>query len=792
MVNESRLIIRKAAVLGAGVMGAQIAAHLTSAGIPTILYDLPAQSGNKNAIINSALQSLTKLKPDPLATSGMQALITPANYDSDLALLGSCDLVIEAIAERLDYKQRLYQTISPHLAKNAIFASNTSGLSIQELAEQLPHELKPRFCGIHFFNPPRYMKLVELIPHEKTDETLLSELETFLVTYLGKGVVYAKDTPNFIANRIGVFGMLAALHHSRELKLSPDKVDGLTGPLIGRPKSATFRTMDVVGLDTMNHVVQTLKQHLTDDPWNHLFQLPDWILQLIERGALGQKAQAGIYKKEKTGIVVYDFHEGNYRAADSTIDPQILAILTLKNPVERFAALHKSEHPQAQFIWRIFRDHFHYSAYHLEAIAQTTRDLDLCMRWGYGWQQGLFETWQSGDWHKIAKLISQDITAGKALSKQPLPAWATELDFNGAYLQGKAYAPAKDVYLPREGLPVYQRQLFPELVLTETADEGKTVFETDAIRMWTQNDNIAIVSFKTKKHTICVDVLAGIQEAIARAEKDFDALVLWQRDGADFSFGANLKIVNEALQTKSSDKVEKTVTAFHETALKLRYAAIPTVAAIRGMTLGGACELSMHTSKIVAAFETYIGLVEVGVGILPAGGGTKELAMRAAKCTLPGGHFNQLKVYFEQIAMAKVSTSGLDAKKLNYLQTTDNVVMNNEELLFVAKKQAQALADSGYHAPLPYLFPVLGKPGIANLMTWLINMREGEFISEHDFLIGSKIAEVICGGKVDAFSMVDEKWLLRLELNAIMELAQTAKTIDRIKYMLENGKPLRN
>lgn len=792
MASNSKLLIRKAAVLGAGVMGAQIAAHLTSAGVQTVLFDLPSPSGNKNAIVDSALQALKKLKPNPLATDGAESLIIPANYESDLALLETCDLVIEAIAERLDYKQRLYQTVSPYIAKQAIFASNTSGLSIQELAEQLPVELRSRFCGIHFFNPPRYMKLVELIPHATTDQALLKDLETFLVTRLGKGVIYAHDTPNFVANRIGVFGMLAALHHSRELKLAPDKVDALTGPLIGRPKSATFRTMDVVGLDTMNHVVQTLKNHLPDDPWSRLFQLPDWILQLIERGALGQKTQAGVYKKDRSGILVYDFHDAGYRAADANIDPQIAAILQAADPVQRFTQLQKSEHPQAQFIWRIFRDHFHYCAYHLAEIAQTTRDIDLSLRWGFAWQQGLFEIWQTADWHKIVALINHDIAAGKTLSDAPLPAWVTAASFQGAYREGKAYAPLQEAYLPRADLPVYKRQLFPDLLLTESVDEGTTVFETDAVRMWTQNDNIAILSFKTKKNTISIDVLQGIQEAIDRAERDFSALVLWQRTGADFSFGANLKIVNEALQSKSADKVAATVSAFHETALRLRYATIPSVAAIRGMTFGGACELSMHTSKIVAAFETYIGLVEVGVGILPAGGGTKELAMRAAKCTLPGAHFNQIKVYFEQIAMAKVSTSGIDARKLNYLQPQDIVVMNNDELLLVAKKQAQALAESGYHAPLPYLFPVVGKTGIANLMTLLINMREGQFISDHDFLIGSKIAHVLCGGQVEAMSMVDERWLLRLELEAIMELAQSTKTIERIKYMLENGKPLRN
>lgn len=791
MSTTEKLNIRQAAVLGAGVMGAQIAAHLTNAGIQTILFDLSSDKGNQNAIVEESLKSLKTLKPFPLAEEGMENYIIPANYNADLEKLKNCDFVIEAISERFDWKQSLYQKVCPYLSKEVIFVTNTSGLSIEKLAKELPPELKSRFCGVHFFNPPRYMKLVEIIPHPKTDPFLLEQLETFLVSRLGKGVIYAKDTPNFIGNRIGVFSLLATLHHSRELGLAPDIVDALTGPLIGRPKSATYRTMDVVGLDTMAHVVNTLKQDLTDDPWSAYFDLPDWIIHLIDKGAFGQKKGIGVYKKVGQQIQVYDFHDKTYRLATTHIENDVLTLLRQKDPVLRFESLKQSKLPQAQFLWRVFRDLFHYCAYHLESIAHTSRDIDLAMRWGYGWQQGPFEIWQSAFWQKVAQWVSEEIEAGLAMSQAPLPTWVSQPGFAGPYQQGKSFSPKMQAFEAPSSLAVYRRQYFPDQVITEQPNEGDTVFETPAVRMWTLGDKIPILSFKTKKNCIGPDVLEGIQEAIARAEKDFDALVIWQRHDADFSVGANLSAVNEATGNRL-EFVEKFVTAFQQTALALRYAKIPTVAAIRGLTFGGACELSMHATRIVAAFETYIGLVEVGVGLLPAGAGSKELAYRAALRAVDGDIFKVLRLYFDQIAQAKVSVSAIDAKRLNYLQPQDVIVFNTDELLYMAKKQATMLADLTYHPPLPPKFAVAGKPGIANLRTYLVNLKEGGFISEHDFFIGCQVARVLCGGEVEAGSVVNEDWMLQLEREGILALAKTNETMERIKYTLEKGKPLRN
>ena len=391
----SQIRIRKVAVLGAGVMGAQIAAHLVNANVETILFDLPAKEGSKNGIVDKAIANLGKLSPAPLAAKDRAAAIIPANYDQNLEWLKGCDLIIEAIAERLDWKKDLYAKILPFVGPKAILASNTSGLSINSLAEVLDESLHHRFCGVHFFNPPRYMHLAELIPCARTDKAVLEGLEGFLVTTLGKGVVYAKDTPNFIGNRIGVFSILSTLHHTAAFGLGFDEVDALTGPLLGRPKSATYRTSDVVGLDTMAHVIKTMADTLPDDPWHQYFKAPEWLQALIAKGALGQKTGAGIFQKRGKDIVVIDLAKQDYRPATGEAAPEVVEILKLKDPAEKFAKLRASEHKQAQFLWSIFRDLFHYSAYPLESIADTARDVDLAIRWGYGWSLGPFETWQA-------------------------------------------------------------------------------------------------------------------------------------------------------------------------------------------------------------------------------------------------------------------------------------------------------------------------------------------------------------------------------------------------------------
>ncbi len=787
-----RILIRKAAVLGAGVMGAQIAAHLANANVKPILFDLPAKEGkDKSAIANKAIEGLAKLNPSPIATASAAKQIVAANYDEHLELLRECDVVIEAISERMDWKKSLFEKVAPFIGANAIFASNTSGLSITELGKSLPAELRKRFCGIHFFNPPRYMRLVELVPTPDTDPAVLDRLETFLTTTLGKGVIRAKDTPNFVANRVGVFSMLATMHHTLAFKLGFDEVDALTGPAIGRAKSATYRTADVVGLDTMAHVIKTMADTLPNDPWAAYYKAPDWLAALVAKGALGQKSKAGIFTKKGKDILVLDVAKQDYRVSAGDVYPDVQAILKEKNPGEQLAKLRASTNPQGQFLWAIFRDLFHYVAVHLGDIAHCARDVDFAIRWGFGWQRGPFEMWQAAGWQQVAGWIAEDIAAGKTMTKAPLPKWVTD-GRSGVHSSEGSYSAETGKMVPRSKLPVYARQLFPETVIGEKlGDKGTTVFEDEGVRMWHQGDRIAIVSFKSKMHSLGVEVLQGLNRAIDEAEKGFDALVIWHE--APFAVGANLKAAIESLKAGKFDDFEKMVALFQQTSQRLKYSLVPTVAAVEGMALGGGCEFVMHSQRAVVALESYIGLVEAGVGLLPAGGGLKEFAERSVAWANGGDPMPQLQRFFKQAAMGEVSKSAENAREMGYLKASDLVIFHPAELLYVAKEQARAMAESGVRPTLaPAQIPVAGDTGVATLKMLLVNMKEGGFISDHDYEIASRIAEVVCGGEVTPGSIVDEKWLLDLERRNFVELAKTPKTQERIEYMLKSGKPLRN
>ncbi len=796
----SNFIVRKVAVLGAGVMGAQIAAHCANANVPVVLFDLPAKEGDPNGIVKKALDGLKKLEPSPLAAKDRVAYVDAANYDSGLEQLRGCDLIIEAIAEKMEWKLDLYKKVAPFVAGHAIFASNTSGLSINKLSEALPEALRGRFCGIHFFNPPRYMQLVEIIPCQASAAPMLDDLETFLTTTLGKGVVRALDTPNFVANRVGVFSMLAVMHHTARLGLGFDVVDALTGPAIGRPKSATYRTADVVGLDTLAHVIGTMQATLPDDPWHPHYAVPGWLTLLVQQGALGQKTRAGIYKKEGKAIHVVDLATQGYRPSGGEVDAEVAAILKIRNPAEKFEKLRAHSSVQAQFLWAIFRDIFHYCAFHLESIAGNARDVDLAMRWGFGWREGPFETWQAAGWQAIANAVKADIEAGQAMSAAPLPAWVWGDEKAGRVgVHGKAgsYSASAKAEQPRSTLPVYARQIFPERVLGEAEERGTTVFESEGVRMWTApgDADIAVLSFKSKANTLGPDVLEGIIEAVARAERDYQGLVIWQTR-PPFSAGANLAALAPALQAKDFAGLEKGVARFQQMSQTLKYAQVPVVAAVNGMALGGGCEVVMHSSRAVAALESYIGLVEAGVGLIPAGGGCKEFALRASEAAarISGGDvFLFLQPVFQTVAMANVSKSALEARELGFLRESDPVVFNAQEILHVARQTARALAEAGWRPKLPPRgIKVAGRNGIATLEMMLVNMREGGMISAHDYRVAKGAAAALCGGDVETGTLVNEDWLLAVERHEFVELLKTEKTQQRIAHMLETGKPLRN
>ena len=797
----NKLIVRKAAVLGAGVMGAQIAAHLANADVPVVLFDLPAKEGERNGVVNKALDALKKLSPAPLASRGKLKFVDAANYDEHLPLLAECDLVIEAIAERMDWKNELYAKIAPHLAAHAVVASNTSGLSINALAQGLPAALRPNFCGIHFFNPPRYMRLVEIIATRDTDAGVLDALETWLTSRLGKGVIRALDTPNFVANRVGVFSILAVMHHTAAFRLGFDEVDALTGPQIGRPKSATYRTADVVGLDTLAHVVKTMQDTLPDDPWHRHFVTPDWLAALIAQGALGQKTKCGIFRKQGKEIQVLDPARKDYRASTGTVAEEVAAILKNRNPAEKFAALRAAAHPQAQFLWAIFRDVFHYCAVQLEHIADNARDVDFAMRWGFGWAQGPFETWQAAGWQEIAQAIAADIAAGKAMSAAPLPAWVTD-GRGGVHVPAGSWSASKHAYVPRPALPVYRRQLFPEPILgaggTAPEQAGETLYRNEGVRLWRLPEidaGIGILSVTSKNHTLGNEVLDGILAAVRQAETTLDGVVIWHT--APFALGANLKQVSEACAAGQFDLLERTVEKFQRTAQILKYAQVPVVAAVQGMALGGGCEFLMHCAKRVLALESYVGLVEAGVGLIPAGGGCKEFAVRAAQwaaqSATPGEVFDFLQPAFQTIAMAKVAGSALEAIDFGFARPSDTVLFNADELLWVALREARNLADAGYAPPLPARdIPVAGRTGIATLEMMLVNMKEGGMISAHDYRVAKAAAIALCGGEVEGGSRVDEEWLITVERRLFVELLKTPETQARIAHTMETGKPLRN
>ncbi|MCK6430611.1 MAG: 3-hydroxyacyl-CoA dehydrogenase family protein, partial [Burkholderiaceae bacterium] len=489
----SNFIVRKVAVLGAGVMGAQIAAHCVNAKVPVVLFDLPAKEGPKNGIVLKAIENLKKLNPAPLGNKDDAQYIEPANYEEHLELLRGCDVIIEAIAERMDWKHDLYRKVAPHIRADAIFASNTSGLPIAKLAEVMNTELKQRFCGVHFFNPPRYMHLVELIPTPATKPAILDDLETFLTSTLGKGVVRAKDTPNFIANRVGIFGMLATIKEAEKYGIPYDVVDDLTGSKLGRAKSATFRTADVVGLDTMAHVIKTMQDTLpaSIDPFAAHFVTPPVLKALVEKGALGQKTGAGFYRKDGKVIKVLDPKKQDYVESTGKADELVARILKKKDPAERLKLLRETDHPQAKFLWAIFRDAFHYIAVHLESIADTARDVDFALRWGFGWNTGPFETWQAAGWKQIAEWVQSDIDKGEALSRASLPKWVFEgpvAKAGGVHTKDGSWSPAKKKFVGRSELPVYARQIFRAPLLGEGAptghNGGTTIHEDDSVRIW--------------------------------------------------------------------------------------------------------------------------------------------------------------------------------------------------------------------------------------------------------------------------------------------------------------------
>ena len=783
--------INKVAVLGAGVMGAQIAAHFANANIEVVLFDLHTDGNEADKIVRDSLAKLKTLKPAPFTLTENTELITPANYNDDLELLRDCELVIEVIAERLDWKVELYEKIVSYISESTILATNTSGISISKMAESLPESLRTRYCGVHFFNPPRYMALVELIPTAHTELHVMDALEVFLVSQLGKGVVRTKDTPNFIGNRIGIFSLLATMFHAERLGLSFDLADALTGSVIGRPRSATYRTMDVIGLDTMVHIINGTAAVIDDDPWKKYYRVPNWLQTLVDNGDLGQKTRSGIYRKDGKTITVLNPEKNEYQAAQAEIDTEIQTILKIKDSKKRFSALYQCDHPQAEFLWAIHRDVFHYAAVLLQQIADNARDVDFAMRWGYGWKQGPFEIWQAAGWKQVSSWIANDISKNKAMVKTTLPEWVNQLD--NIHTDQGSWSAIENSYKPYSELAIYKRQIFPEPIAgIKVKSTDETIFENDGVRLWHQNDGIAIASFKTKMNSIDETVLDGLSESISIAEQDYEGLVLWQ-DKPPFSVGANLEKFLEDGRNNDVQSIDNILIKFQKASLDLKHSNIPVAAAVQGFVLGGGCEFALHCDRIVAALETSIGLVETGVGLIPAGAGTKEMAFRTMENSFSEDELLiKLKHYFQLLVSGVMSTSAADAKKQSLLNKEDILLFNQKELLHVAKSQVSSLANAVYRPRKTTKIKVAGKQGYEYLVSDIKELKEQDKISDHDYLIATRLAEILCGGDVESGVAVEQQIILDLERKLFIELLQDVKTQERIEYMLKTGKRLNN
>lgn len=776
-------------------MGTPIAAHLVNAGWPVLLMDLAGQDGAPGSLARRAVANLADRRPPALALPRLARHIECLELDRHLDRLAGCDLVIEAVAEDLALKQALYARIAPSLGARTVLSTNTSGLSVATLAGALPPALRARFCGTHFFNPPRYLSLVELVATPETDPAVLSDLEHFLVTGLGRNVLRTPDTPGFIANRIGVFAMLANLRHGARLGLPLEDIDALSGPLLGRPRSGTCGLADLIGLDVLARVVENLHQGLPEDPWRALFTLPGWMQALIGRGALGRKSGGGIYRKQAGRLEVLDPASGAYRAPAPSVDGQVRQLARLADPAERLRRLRACPAPQAQFLWAVQREVFHYTAVHLGALAHSARDVDLALRWGFGWRQGPLELWQAAGWEAVREALEEDIAAGQTLAPVSLPAWAGG-QRQGVHGPAGSWSAAHAQTQPRPGGALYARQLWPERLHGEPAPEARVLMDTATLQLWQPpaEQAVAVLSLKTKMNTLGPSLCADLVEALERAEAEQGALVIWQRQGP-FSAGADIKAMERGVLDGDPAALERYISDFQAMMMRLKYARIPVLAAVHGLALGGGCELLMHCCRVVASLEANIGLVETAIGLIPGGGGCKELALRAAEPGVPDQArvLSFLERAFVQIMEARVSAGAPEAQHMTLLQPGDSVVMHPAELLHAASAMARALAEGGYRPPPgPAVVAAAGRPGVEALERLIEARQEAGAWSGHDARVGRALARALCGGEVPAGTLVDEWRLLALEREGFLELLAQPETLARIQHTLRTGRPLRN
>ncbi|MGQ9823917.1 MAG: 3-hydroxyacyl-CoA dehydrogenase NAD-binding domain-containing protein [Desulfotomaculales bacterium] len=800
--------INRAAVLGAGVMGSAIAAHLANAGIPTLLLDivpqeLTAEEKAKNLTLNhpqvrnrfavNALAQLLKAKPAAFYVPENAELITPGNFEDDLPKLAEVDWIIEAVVERLDIKQELLEKVAQHRRPGTIVSTNTSGIPIRKIGEKLPREFQQHFLGTHFFNPPRYMRLLEIIPHTETLPEVLSFMQDFGERALGKGVVICKDTPNFIANRIGTYGMFVTIRAMLDLGLSVEEVDALTGKVMGRPKSASFRTLDMVGLDVLWHVAQNLRENIADPAEKEVFTVPDFMKQMLANKWLGDKTGQGFYKKEKgKEALVLDYRTMQYRPKEKPRFNSLERAKNLEGTGNKLKALAFGEDRGAQFVWRILKESLVYAANMVGEIADDIEAIDRAMKWGFNWELGPFEVWDALGVAEVAGRLRAEGEAVPPVVEQLLAAGYSSFyeKREGDYF---VYSPSQKAFRPEQVPPGV-------IILTPLKEKGRVLKTNPGASVIDIGDGILCLEFHSKANSIGTDIIQMVHFAVKETEEKYEGLVIGNY-GQHFSVGANLMLLLMGAEEEEWDELELAVREFQKANMALKYCRKPVVAAPHGMTVAGGCELCLHCHKINAHAETYMGLVEVGVGLLPAGGGCKEMVYRAMEMLPPEdelrvGGVNTAQPLinraFQTVATAKVSTSGPEAIKLGYMRQTDRITMYREKVIGDAKKQALAMAENGFRPPRPRPVKALGRNGYAALELAIYTLRWGKQISDHDALIAKKIAYVMTGGDVTPGTEISEQNFLDLEREGFLSLLGEPKTKERIRHMLATGKPLRN
>ncbi|MCA9678884.1 MAG: enoyl-CoA hydratase/isomerase family protein [Kofleriaceae bacterium] len=785
--------IRRVAVLGAGVMGSGIAAHCANAGLPVLLLDIVppklADAANqpkaaRDGFAAGALAKLKKARPAAFTHVRNAELVTIGNFDDDLAKVADCDLIVEAIIERLDIKRALFEKLDAMLSGETIIASNTSGLRIAEMIEGRSERFRRHFLVTHFFNPPRYMKLLELVAGPDTGAEVKERITRWGVDVLGKGIVWAKDTPNFVANRIGTHSMMAVIHLMGELGLAPEDIDALTGAPMGHPKSASFRTADLVGLDTLVHVVDNCHASLTADEDREVFTVPPYIRAMIEKGILGDKTKGGFYKKQGKDIQTLDPATGEYRpkGGDEAIKKACKGLAKIEDVHERVRKLVATPGVVGDFAWKALSKSLAYSARRVGEICDDVKAIDDGMKWGYNWDLGPFEIWDAlGFADTVDRMVKDGIALPPSVVKM------RESGAKGFYVDGRMYDLAKGEYVP---VAVDAR----EVSLPAMRKGGAPVLKNAGAEAWDLGDGVLGLTLKTKANSLDADAITMLHEAVDRAEDGWRGLLVYNL-GEHFCVGANLFGVVMAAQQKQWDALGTMVKNYQDATQRMKYAAVPVVAAPFGMTLGGGLELCMGCDAVQAASETYAGLVEVGVGLIPGGAGTLNMLWRALESVPDGVEVDTyafVTQVFKNIALARVATSAEEAKAFGYFRGTDGVSFDRARQLHEAKQRLIGLADAGYHARVPRAHKLPGASGIATLRMMVETLVAGGYASPHDAVIATKLATVLCGGEGGATHAVTEQEVLDLEREAFLSLCGEAKSQERMQYMLMNNKPLRN